>query len=105
MSIRFICELGSTHMGKLDPIKIAIDECAFYGMSLKLQLFPKRGPFIGTGNVWLSPKIFDSAFLYAQKQKVDLSASVFGEKEFKFLLEYPVKFIKIAHSMRGQKKW
>lgn len=103
--MRFIAEFGSCHQGKMDPIKTAIDWCGHYGIdALKLQLFPKKPPFTDS-NIHLSFAMFEKAFKYAIDQKVNLSASVFGQKELDFILQLPVPFVKIAYSEKHQKKW
>ncbi len=102
--MRWICELGSCHQGKLDPIKQAIDTCALYGMSLKVQLFGKTSE-AAKKNVWLDPKLFEKALVYAVENKVDFSASVFSEADLKFLLSCPVDWVKVPYSHRFDTKW
>lgn len=102
--MRFIAEFGSCFQGKLDNIKSAIDLCALYDISLKLQLFGKTSEY-AKNNVWLNPKFFEKALVYAVQNKVDLSASVFSEADLKFLLSLPVSWVKIPYSQKHQKKW
>lgn len=102
--MRFICELGSNHMGKLDPIKRAIDQCAHHRLELKLQLFDKDSSY-AENNVYLKPRTFELALEYARMNKVEMSASVFGEWELAFLLDLPVSWVKIPYTLKHRKKW
>lgn len=105
MSVRLIAELGSCHMGKLERIKEAIDICKETGIdALKLQLFPNEAPYVPT-NIYLEPAFFTAAFSYAEEQGVSLSASVFDQTSFEFLLSHRPKFIKFAFSQKHQHAW
>src|SRR4051812_41289818 len=97
--IRFIAEFGSNHMGNFEHIKEAIHCAERFKVSLKLQLFGKNSPE-AKNNVWLNPKLFEKAYAYSLDRKVDLSASVFSEKDLDRLLSYPVKWVKIPYSKR-----
>lgn len=58
---------------------------------LKYQLFQKARP-----NIPLDPKVFDECFAYGTRLGYQVTASVFDKPSLKFLLEYPVPFVKIA---------
>lgn len=102
---RLIAELGSCHMGKLERIKLAIDLCHTRSIwGLKLQLFPNEAPYV-PANIWLSPGMFYQAFEYAKEQGVRLSASVFDEESFEFLLKLEPEFIKFSYSKSNKRYW
>jgi sialic acid synthase SpsE len=103
--LRLIAELGSCHMGRLDRIKEAIDLCKAYQLdALKLQLFPNEAPYVPT-NIYLPREMFTAAFEYAKERGVCLSASVFDEDSFRFLLFHRPSFIKFSFGKKDQTEW
>lgn len=103
MTVRFIAELGSCHMGKIERIVEAIHICKEFNMELKLQLFPNESPFVPT-NIFLEDSVFKLAFNYAKNIGVILSASVFDQHSEQFLLSHSPKFIKYAFSQKDKVK-
>lgn len=100
-----IAEFGSCHLGKLENIKRAVDECVFYGIdALKLQLFPNQEPYVPT-NIHLPQEIFLRAFEYANGKGLTLTSSVFDEESFQFLKALKPKFIKLSYSKKDQRDW
>lgn len=97
---RIIAELGSCHMSKLERIKEAIDRCKKIGVdALKLQLFPNEAPYVPT-NIWLDPYMMREAIEYGDKHGVIVSASVFDELSWIYLLDSNPKFIKFSYSKK-----
>jgi sialic acid synthase SpsE len=104
--VRLIAEIGSCHMGRIELLKEAIDRCKALEIdALKLQLFPDLPKYTEAGNVYVSDKLFLEAFEYGEKQGLTVSASVFDEDSFRFLLELEPKFIKFAYSQKEQRDW
>jgi N-acetylneuraminate synthase len=100
-----IAEFGSCHLGKLENIKRAVDECVFYGIdALKLQLFPDQEPYVPT-NIHLPQEMFLRAFEYANGKGLTLTASVFDEESFQFLLRLNPIFIKLSYSKKHKEDW
>lgn len=104
MSIKIIAEVGSTHMGKIERIKEAIDRCKAVGTisALKLQLFPNSTVYLSVGNVWLSQEIFKEAFAYGKEVGLPVTASVFDMESYYFLRNLQPDFIKFAYSQKNQ---
>jgi N-acetylneuraminate synthase len=103
--VRLIAELGSTHQGKLERIKEAVDKCKDLGIdALKLQLFPDIPPYTPT-NVFLPSAYFTEAFHYAKEKGVVLSASCFAPGYFYQLLALKPQFIKLAYSKKNETEW
>lgn len=101
--LRLVAEFGSCHNNKLERIKEAIDRCKKAKIdALKLQLFPNEAPYVGTGNVWLDPKIFKEAFKYAKKKKFKLTASVFDFNSYCFLQNLEPAFIKFSYGKKHE---
>lgn len=104
--IRIICEIGSTHMGKWEYCKEAIDRCYDMGVNaIKFQLFPNQPDYTSSGNVYLPQEKFFDVFHYAHDKGLDCSASVFDDDSFEFLMSLNPSFIKIAYSKRHKRKW
>jgi N,N'-diacetyllegionaminate synthase len=104
--IRLVAEVGSTHMGKLEYAKEAVDRCQEAGFdTIKFQLFPNKPPFVGTGNVWLAPDLYLEVSEYAADQGMDCTASVFDLQSFEMLLKLRPSFIKFAHSQKEKLPW
>jgi N,N'-diacetyllegionaminate synthase len=105
MSIRIIAEVGSTHMGKIEYAKEAVDRCIDLGVdAIKFQLFPNSEDFTKSGNVWLSPDMYLEIVDYADNQ-IDVTASVFDEDSYRFLLKTKPPFIKFAYSQNRRWNW
>jgi len=104
--MRIIAEVGSTHGGRLELCKRAVDICVELKVdAVKFQLFPNKAPFVGSGNVWLPPDIFLETVEYAHEQNMQCSASVFDEDSFEFLLSTSPDFIKFAYSKKDRLDW
>lgn len=93
-------------MGKEDYVKAHIEAASEANFSaVKFQLFPNHETYTSTGNIWLSPVLFEKAMKWAEEYGVDCSASVFGEAEFQFLKQFNPKFIKLAYSKKQNRSW
>jgi sialic acid synthase SpsE len=104
--IRIVAEVGSTHMGKMDYAKEAVDRCLEAGFdAIKFQLFPNTKPWVGTGNVWLPPDMYLEIAEYSKEQGLDCTASVFDSESFEFLLKQRPPFIKFAYSQKDRTPW
>ncbi len=103
MPTRIIAEVGSTHMGKWDYCREAIDRCADLNIdAIKFQLFPNEERFTASGNVWMPPDLYLRCVEYSHEQRLQCSASVFGADEFDFLLKTKPPFVKFAFSQKDQ---
>lgn len=94
---------GSTHMGKKKFIKELVEDARRANVSsLKFQLFPNKPEFTDCGNVWLDPDLFKVAYKQGKKERVLVTASVFGKEEAEFLADFDVPYVKFAYSMKDQ---
>lgn len=92
-------------MGKLDYLKEALERANVIGVTLKVQLFPNIPFFTDSGNVHLPLKTFEKAYEFSKSIGTPFTASVFGEDELKFLMDFNLPFIKFAYSQRKQFSW
>jgi len=96
-----VVDPGSTHMGKPKLVREIIEKAKAGGAdAVKFQLFPDSKTFTDTGNVYMSPDLFDYAHKQGKLNRIDVTASVFGHKESEFLASYKVPFVKFAYSMK-----
>lgn len=113
---RFIAEVGSSHLGDIARMFQFVERAKELNLdAVKFQLFPNRPPYIGTdlapdvrllnGNVWLDPILFKMAYAHGEAIGIPVSASVFDEESFKFLLDLKPKFIKFSYSKKDQVDW
>lgn len=103
MKIHIAVDPGSTHMGNKKFVTEMVSKARFYGAdSIKFQLFPNDEKYTKCGNVYLGEDLFDHAWRVGRKEKIAVTASVFGQKEAEFLSRYPVEYVKFAYSMRNE---
>lgn len=104
--IRLIAEVGSNHLGDVNRMFDVVDAAKAAGLdAVKFQLFPNHHSYTDCGNVYLDPVLFKMVFAYGQFKGMTVSASVFDEKSFKFLLELKPKFIKFSYGKKDQLDW
>lgn len=103
MPTKIIVEIGSCHMGKFEYAIEAIDECIEIGAdAVKFQLFPNITQYTSSGNVWLDPQLYLDILDYANDCGMEMSASVFDEKSFEFLLALQPTFIKFSYGKKDE---
>lgn len=106
MPARLIAEVGSTHMGRLDYAKEAVERCVEAGFdAIKFQLFPNDPKFTSVGNVWLDPEKYLEIAEHAGACGIDCSASVFDDDSFDFIVRTAPKFMKFAYSNKHRNSW
>ena len=97
---RIILDMGSgnTNKNNWDYTKQMLDELKAvdtgkHEIIIKWQLFKEAGD-----NIPLNKRIFDLAYVYAEKLGYRTTSSVFDKESLDFLLQFDVPFIKIANN-------
>jgi N,N'-diacetyllegionaminate synthase len=98
-SIKVIVDPGSTHMGKIEYAKEAIDLAAENKCwAIKFQLF-KGEEFTKNGNIELPREWWPKLVEYA-KDRIIIFSSVFDFEAIDLLTKYESPYIKIPYSQR-----
>lgn len=110
-----IADIGSCHMGKLAYAKEAIDVAKDAGVDIiKFQLFRYAEDWTGTftgvlrgpeGNVQFPRKYWMEVVEYANRQNIDLFASVFDLDAVDLVHKSGIKKIKLAYSQNFNLKF
>ena len=88
---------GNTHKNNWDYLKRMIDELkkvdtGKHIITIKHQLFKQAGD-----NIPLEPKIFELAYIHAEKLGYKTTSSVFDKESLDYLLQFNPCFVKIAN--------
>ena len=101
MSVYIIADPGSTHGGYGDTAQDLVDIALDAGCdAIKFQLFPNDPKYTDSGNIFFDHKLLKTLIDDNAKKPIEIFASCFDLTSYRYCIDYGMKSMKLAYSMR-----